>query len=203
MTAPKKRALAKREPEVIDAPPIKPWDQQEHETARQYAAFCAYRDMSPHVRSVETAANSHGRSLSTWGPIATAKRWVARAALWDAEQDRVRREAMLKATHDQALKRVQGFDDAYNFGHTALMRAKAKLDEDIEAIGVSPGSAVEIMERSAKAGRIERGEPGDVTHHSVTPNAAAPVGLGGIDYSKLTPDELAALRTLLAKATRV
>lgn len=61
-----------------------------------FAAFCMYRDMG-NSRSLQEVANRLSKNLTTIKRWSSRWGWVERAVTWDAEQDRVRREAELAA----------------------------------------------------------------------------------------------------------
>jgi hypothetical protein len=79
------------------------WERQPGETSRAFAAFAIYRDMSPGERSLRATRGPRrghaARTVRTWS---VKNRWVERAAAWDAEQDRVRREAFTAKTKELA-----------------------------------------------------------------------------------------------------
>lgn len=73
-----------------------PWDRRARETDRQWAAFCAYRDMARHERSHVRVAKALGLSeaggrIGTW---AKEHDWTTRVAAFDAEADSLFLEEM-------------------------------------------------------------------------------------------------------------
>lgn len=71
-----------------------PWDQQPGETARQFARFTEFATTAPNTRNLSEVARNHRVSPSTIWEAAERWRWRERAALWDAQRLRVRREAI-------------------------------------------------------------------------------------------------------------
>jgi hypothetical protein len=80
-------------------PPFKPepWDKQEGETPKSYAAFCEYRNMGPSRSLRKTAEKYYDisgktavnlRYIEQWS---SKFKWVSRVDVWDAEQDRIER----------------------------------------------------------------------------------------------------------------
>jgi hypothetical protein len=101
-------------------PPFKPepWDKQEAETAKSYAAFCEYRNMGPsrsfsklaeiyvEKKYIKTTSKPHQkqaklstriRQFATWS---SKYNWVSRAESWDLEQDRIERAEQEKTVRD-------------------------------------------------------------------------------------------------------
>jgi hypothetical protein len=84
-----------------------PWAQQPGEGPKAFAAFVTYRDLPPNQRSLDAAwreahpAQSTPRRRSkTWAEWSRQFGWVDRAASWDTEIDRQKRERFLKAQLD-------------------------------------------------------------------------------------------------------
>jgi hypothetical protein len=81
--------------------PTNPWDRRVDETPPAWFAFVSYRDMGA-ARSQVRVCREIRKSrplISRWSAV---NEWVARAELWDAEQDRVRQRAILDS-HRQAV----------------------------------------------------------------------------------------------------
>ncbi len=92
-----------------------PWHRQKGETAKAYAAFCAYYKMPIHERGLDAAwcaknpqANS-SQANGVWTNWSTKNGWVSRSAAYDehlAEQDRIlweeRRAILRQRDWDQA-----------------------------------------------------------------------------------------------------
>jgi hypothetical protein len=142
-----------RAPEVLDAlerreleldPTIDAWDQQSRETPRNYGLFLMYRDMG-RIRTVAQLAAMSPLTYTATARISRYNKWVQRAGLWDAEQDRIAnirlqdaREEMAR-THSKAARALMD---------KALARLKTL---DIESI--SPHALVLMLDTAA---RIER-----------------------------------------------
>ena len=67
-----------------------PWERMEGEPPRAFAAFVCYRDMPPAERSHNAVVRNRGKSRAEIGRWSSAWDWVARAAAYDADQDRKR-----------------------------------------------------------------------------------------------------------------
>jgi len=88
---------------VTQLEPPEPWERQPTESRAAFAAFATYRDQQGR-RSLRRVAHSVGKTPSVIANWSVQHRWVARCDLWDAELDRVRREAT-KATVEEMAAR--------------------------------------------------------------------------------------------------
>lgn len=155
-------AIGGRQPLELD-PLIDAWDQQPRESPRNFGLFALYRDHG-RLRSVAQIAGMSPISYSTVAKIARFGKWVERAGLWDAEQDRITgirlqdaREAMAQ-THAKAARKLM---------ETALKRLES-LDID----SISPHALILMMDTAA---RIERAALGLETLNKGATSAATTV----------------------------
>lgn len=74
------------------------WERQPGETSRQFACFCAYRDMHPLERSLAKVGRQLGFSTSYLERLSSKGGWKQRIAEWDREHDRKNRVRHAKAT---------------------------------------------------------------------------------------------------------
>ena len=142
-----------RAPEVLDAlerrkieldPLIDAWQQQPRETPRNYGLFCMYRDHG-RIRSVPQIAAMSPLTFASLARIARLNRWVERAGLWDAEQDRITAIRLQDAREEMARKHASA---ATKLMEKALERLKTLKIDDI-----SPHALVLMLDTAA---RIER-----------------------------------------------
>lgn len=70
------------------------FERQPGESARAFSAFCAYRDLHPIERSVETVAADLNVEVAPW---AREHAWASRARSWDDYKDKKGRAAELRA----------------------------------------------------------------------------------------------------------
>ena len=100
-----------------------PWERQPHETAKQYHAFCHYRDLPPSKRSIMEAWLEHKRLcegkpltretvrsrnvISRWAKWSVQNDWQRRVAAWDAELNRRKRLAMIEAAEEAARRQAR------------------------------------------------------------------------------------------------
>lgn len=142
-----------RAPEVLDAlerreleldPAIDAWDRQQAETPRNHGLFLMYRDMG-RIRTVAQLAAMSPLSYAATARVARYNKWVARAGLWDAEQDRIAGIRLQDAREEMARKHSAA---ARKLMDKALERLKT-LDVD----SISPHALVLMLDTAA---RIER-----------------------------------------------
>lgn len=111
-----------------------PWERQEGETPRAWAAFVVYRDMGParsygKVRDAQGKAPGYVRQIEKWS---STNRWVNRVAAWDAEQDRVTREARLQSLRNGVTEMQERQVRAAQRDQAALDVIAMKLLERLE-----------------------------------------------------------------------
>lgn len=145
---------------------VEPWERQPGETSKQYAAFCAYRDIGPD-RSMAKAGEILGKypgGLEEW----SAKNdWVKRAAAWDDEMDRIARKE-----HLAEIKKMRE-------RHAGIaQRALEKVAEALETIDpaeMKDGDVARLMDTASKLERLSRGDVGDVIEERDGGKAVDPV----------------------------
>lgn len=135
----------------------KPWERQENETPKAYAAFCEYRDMGGQ-RSLSKVAAKLQKSETLMGRWSGAYSWVDRAAAWDDEQERIDREAARKE-QTEAIKRMRKrqAESGHALQCKALLALKKIPIEDLSALDI-----VRMLVEGGKMERIGRGDVGDV-----------------------------------------
>jgi hypothetical protein len=142
-----------RTPEVLDSlarreleldPSIDAWDRQPGELPRNHGLFLMYRDMG-RIRTVAQLASMSPLKYGSIARIARYGKWVARAGLWDAEQDRIAAIRLQDAREEMARKHSAA---ARKLMDKALERLKT-LDVD----SISPHALVLMLDTAA---RIER-----------------------------------------------
>lgn len=144
--------MATKTTETTNNTPL-PWERQDRETPKAFEAFCVYRDMGTE-RSASKVANIVGKSYSLMQQWCNKYGWVDRAAAWDDEQDRIKREAEQKA-QIEAIKEMRK-------RHTKVAvkminKADAALDE-ILAGEIKPADIPRIVDIATKLERISRGD---------------------------------------------
>src|SRR5262249_19320938 len=124
------------------------------ESPRAFAAFGAYRDLGPR-RSLRAACRQYygGETKAKLGQLegwSSKWNWVARAAAWDDEQDRVAREAQLETIKEMNRRHAE---EAVELQQKALERLKAMNPEELKASEV-----LDYLVQAAKLERLARGE---------------------------------------------
>lgn len=133
--------------------PPEPWERQEGETSRAYEAFAVYRDMGPD-RSINKTSQKLSKNRTTIAEWSARNDWVKRVAAWDAEQDRIVRQAQI----DEIKKmRKRHADLAYAMLIKAANALKRMPEDEIKAMDI--GRFVEV---GSKLERLSRGDVGDV-----------------------------------------
>lgn len=147
-----------------DATP-EPWECQAGESAKAFAAFCVYRDLPPDMRSCSSAweafsgqkahrtSRSKGpRAPRVWAGWSAQYGWVARAAAWDREQDRIVRAKLAKAAAEAKQRRLTEAQWLHVNGINKL-RELAAAGEAIPA-----ALALRMVEVGQNAERLESGD---------------------------------------------
>lgn len=129
-----------------------PWEKQEQETAKAFAAFQTYRDMGP-SRSIAKAMQLAGASpqnVRVWENWSKEHGWVRRALAWDKEIDRTLREAELETRKEMARRQAE---DAQ-----ALQDMLREVREAMLA-DMRPQDWVNAWKTAVTIERLARGEP--------------------------------------------
>jgi hypothetical protein len=146
-----------RAPEVLDAlarreleldPAIDAWLKQDAETPRNYGLFLMYRDMG-RIRTVAQLAELSPLSFAATARIARYNKWVARAALWDAEQDRLTAIRLMDAREELARSHQK-------IARKMLDKALKRL-ETLDADAISPHALILMIDTAAKIERAALG----------------------------------------------
>lgn len=139
-----------KEKEIV-AP--EPWERQPEETVKAYAAFCVYRDLGPE-RSLAKAGAVLGKNPGGLEEWSSKNDWVKRSAAWDAEQDRIARQAQL----DEIVKMRKRHAKLASDMLTKAAKALDKIpEEEIKASDLS-----RMVDVASKLERLSRGDVGDV-----------------------------------------
>ena len=70
-----------------------PYERRVREGPKPYAGFCVFRDQPPGTRSVASTAKAISKSAKLAYHWSATHDWLARAAAWDREQDRIALQA--------------------------------------------------------------------------------------------------------------
>lgn len=172
----------------------RPWEQQQFESSRQWAAFRAYRDLAPGCRTMAGVARVLGReSVSPdWGRWRREDSWDARCALWDALQDRQRQEGYLRAREAQSASDAAArdralLDDAVSLLWQEVRKYLTQARESDFPV-MKPGELQRLLDSALKLRRLLYGE--------ATERVEAPP----VDLSALSAEQLEQLIGLLETA---
>lgn len=77
-------------------PGIPWWERQPHEPASAYSRFLVYVEMDKGNRTIQALAERVGAKINTVRQQAAAYKWTDRAAAYDAEQNRLRRDRVIE-----------------------------------------------------------------------------------------------------------
>lgn len=146
-----------RAPEVLDAlarreleldPVLDAWAQQPGETPRNYGLFLMYRDMG-RIRTVAQLAELSPLTFAATARIARYNKWVARAGLYDAEQDRLTSIRLMDAREELARSHQK-------IARKMLDKALKRL-ETLDADSISPHALILMIDTAAKIERAALG----------------------------------------------
>lgn len=132
--------------------PPEPWERQKGESLKAFEAFAVYRDMPQ--RSIRTVAQQLDKSATLIGRWSSTHEWQKRVAAWDAEQDRIARQAQI----DEIRKMRKRHSDLASAMLVKAARALQKIPED----EIKAGDVSRMVDTAAKLERISRGDVGEV-----------------------------------------
>lgn len=144
----------------------KPWERQPNETAKQFEAFCAYRDLGK-KRSQEATAEMLSKSRALVSRWSSQNNWVERVAAWEEEQDRLIR---IELTKDIGAMRKRHADIAQSMLIKAARALKRIPDDEIKPADIS-----RMVEVASKLERLSKGDVGDVVEERQGEAIADPV----------------------------
>jgi hypothetical protein len=130
-----------------------PYERQEGESSRQFAAYLRYQAMPPEVRSLSRMCR-RGRTgrIAIW---CRDWRWVSRSQAWDSMIAEKIREAEILERIDMARRHAR---DAVSLQEKALQRLAELNPKELSAADV-----LRYLESAQKLERLARGEPESVT----------------------------------------
>ena len=148
------------------SPMLLPWERRPSETNKQWLAFVTYRDLGPARTLGEVSRILYPGRRRTRRPIgrvvawSSQNNWVERARAWDAEQDRINREAQSKARLEMTERHLQ---QLVGLQTKAVQRLLAMRPDELR-----PGEVLEYLERAMKLERTIRGEPAEIREERVS-----------------------------------
>lgn len=137
-----------------------PWDRQPDESAKAYAAFCAFRDMGALKRSVLGLARQLERGHDWLQEWSTRWDWRKRAEAWDAHLEEEGRLAQIDAVRDMNDRQARA-------GMLILRKIAQRLEgddvENIKALDINKLTASDIAKLAEVGARMERMARGEET----------------------------------------
>ena len=130
----------------------KPWEMQPGETAKQFEAFVAYREMEE--RSISKVSKLLNKSIALIGRWSSKNNWVERVAAWDNEKDRIARQ--------EQIKEIRKMRERHAKGSVAMFAKALEGLKNIKPEDLTPQDIVRMFSESVKAERISRGDTSEV-----------------------------------------
>jgi hypothetical protein len=133
-----------------------------------WQGFQRYRDMGP-TRSLAKAAAALNRSKRLLERWCSRWAWVARCAAWDAEQDRLAREAYTRARLEKSQQTIADLELFQGLARRRFVEWAKKIQEMPEAINeMGLDEARLIYGDAEKLKRVLMGEPAAIaeTRHA-------------------------------------
>lgn len=145
------------------ANPIDPdrpaYTRQPGEPPKAFEAFAYYRDMGP-GRTLSGAARELSKAKTLLQRWAKHYQWHERADAWDAENDRVARETILKERREMAERHAALGSVMTARAYEMLAKMEdAQLDEYIKK---NPELAARLADVGVRIERLARGEPTEI-----------------------------------------
>lgn len=132
--------------------PTNPWDMRPGETARAYAAFCAYRDMGPDrsLRGLRDSGNRAASNLRQMADWSSKHDWPDRAASWDQFVDH--------EVQDDQLEQIKEMRRRHAALASNMLNQAAQRILSFDAADLSPTELARWVEIGVKIERMSRGE---------------------------------------------
>lgn len=126
------------------------WDRHPSESPPAFEAFALYRDMGL-SRSAGKVAKQLGKSTTIIERWCTGHSWVARAAVWDEELDRVAQAEAQQAIRDMSKRHAQLA--------VAMQTKAAQALQTLDASTLNASQIARLVRDSVRVERLARGEP--------------------------------------------
>ncbi len=188
----------------------KPWERLEGESIQAFKAFSAFVDLGDRRTLAGTEdelekrrAEAAGRKPKGRKPGATNCRsgtirewsrmfsWFFRAAAWDEELDRAKRQTQFKEIEEMARRHASVALLALS---KAVERLQRMTEQDIDTI--TPLAAMKMIETAVKIERQARGVPGEIIQQDGEQKVTVQDAIRA-KARKLSTDDLAKLEALL------
>jgi hypothetical protein len=161
----------------------KPYERTDRETAKAFEAFVVYRDLGTD-RTIAQAAEILGKHPTQLAKWSCKHGWIDRTRAFDNDRDRAGTDAMddeieaMRRRQTKAARRIQ------ELGLREIERACQRAEESGEPLNL--GETQKLLKLGAELERLNLGEPTENKQLQVEE----------IDYSKLSVEQLKALRSI-------
>lgn len=164
------------------------YEQLEEEGPRAFEAFVIYRDMGL-GRNLESVSKQVDKNMSMIRRWSAEYNWVARCRAWDAEQDRVKREAQTREIVEMAKR------------HAAIaVRLQEKLVrrlQDLDPMELTPKEVSTWLETAVKIERLSRGVSTDSVRQEVVGADGGAVELSVVQKPPTAEEMAEVMNTLI------
>jgi hypothetical protein len=108
-------------------------------------------------RSLARVARDTGRQRNAVEQLSRRNAWVPRAQAWDAENERIKRNAQIAELEVIARRQVLA-------GQLLMAKGLTRIKDltDVETARLSVSEAIRLVETGARLERLGHGEPGDL-----------------------------------------
>lgn len=134
-----------------------PWERRGDETAKNYEAFCVYRDLGP-GRSLRMVSEMCRKSESLLARWSTKFDWVNRATLWDDENERIER----KEAQEEQIRVIRKMRKRQASSGYAMQMKGLEALKKLPVDEMSAQDIVKMMIEGAKLERLGLGDVGEV-----------------------------------------
>lgn len=156
------------DPNVLDG--RKPWDRQQNESGKAYAAFKVYRDLGPD-RSVRAAAARLGKHPSTFAVFCSQWGWVDRVAAWERHEEHLANQEREQQTKEMTARHAT---IAMLMQQKVLDKLQTMTQKDIDAMSL--GDLCKLVSTSEAVERRARGEPDSISRSTARNTHEGPDG---------------------------
>src|SRR5262249_54006155 len=102
-----------------------PWERQQGESARAFAAFCLFRDIGPRRSLRECCRGFYDGTTANVGQISTGAsrwQWVERCRVWDDHLDTVARQEQERQRKEMVERHAKAAEAAVEKAAEALLK---------------------------------------------------------------------------------
>jgi hypothetical protein len=161
----------------------KPYECIEGETPKPFSYFVIYRDLGPD-RTLARVAEITGRHPHHLATYSRKFRWLERVRAFDSDRDRAGTDAEIDEIEAMRRRQTKAARRIQELGLREIERACERAEESGEPLNL--GETQKLLKLGAELERLNLGEPTENKQLQVEE----------IDYSKLSVEQLKALRSI-------